>query len=206
MADRAELEPESGAEKLEVSQLKKLEKEKAPEVSKAEIEAGEKDLARRHEAAEKNLSAEKKREAEAEKKREAELEKERKDAEKIEKVEKKPPKAKPAASYTKKEKAAVYKKEVKMVQAQLPRRSRTFSKVIHNPAVEKVSDVAGKTVLRPSALIGGSVVGLAAGITVYAIARYYNYGMPNWLLPILLLLGALLGVAAELILNRFRSE
>ena len=196
MAERIEQEPESGAEKLETSQLKKLEREKkTPEISKAEKEAGEKELARRHEAAERKLSAEKKKESDLERKKED-----------IEKIEKRPPKAKPAASFSKKEKAVVYKKQIKTVQAQLPRSSRAFSKVIHNSAVEKVSDVAGKTVLRPSALVGGAVVGLAAGITVYFVARYYGYFMPNWLLPILLVLGGVIGVAAELIINRFRTE
>lgn len=196
MADRAELEPESGAEKkLENESLKNLERSKTPEVSKSEIEAGEKDLAKRGEAAERKLSAEKKRESD--------LEKESKN---LEKAEHKPPKAKAPASYTKKEKTQVYKKEIKTVQAQLPRASRTFSKVIHNAAVEKVSDAAGKTVFRPSALVGGAVVGLAAGITVYIVARFYGYYMPSWLLPILLVLGALLGVAAELILNRLRPD
>lgn len=195
MAERNEMGPESGAEKLEASQLKKLEREKRPELSKAELEAGEKDLARRHEAAERNLSAEKKKESALEREKET-----------IEKADKKPPKSKPAASFTKREKAATYRKQIKTVQAQLPRASRTFSKVVHNPAIEKVSDAAGKTIMRPSALLGGAVIGLAAGMTVYAVARYYQYFMPSWILPVLLVLGALLGVAAELVLNRFRTE
>jgi hypothetical protein len=195
MAERIEQEPELGAEKLEASQLKKLEAEKTPELSKSEREAGEKDLAKRHEAAERKISAEKKRESE--------LEKEKNNPEK---AENKAPHTKPASHLTKKEKASVYTKQIKTVQAQLPRASRTFSKVVHNAAVEKVSDAAGKTIFRPSALIGGAIVGLAAGITVYSIARYYGYFMPSWLLPILLLLGALFGVAAELILNRLRPE
>lgn len=196
MADRSEIEPESGVEKSpERQDLKNLERSKSPEVSKAEIEAGEKDLAKRGEAAERKLSAEKKKEAD--------IEKENKN---VEKAEHKSPKAKVPASFTKKEKSQVYRKEIKTVQAQLPRSSRVFSKVVHNAAVEKVSDAAGKTVLRPSALVGGAVVGLAAGITVYTIARYYGYYMPSWLLPILLILGALLGVAAELILNRLRPD
>ena len=118
MADINEREPESGAEKVELNQLKNLERKKGPEVSKAEIEAGEKDLARRHEAAERKLSAEKKRESDLEKEQEHEN------------LEKHQPHVKAAAHVSQKEKEHIYTKEIKLVQDQLPRVSRAFSKVI----------------------------------------------------------------------------
>ena len=50
---------------------------------------------------------------------------------------------------TKKDIEASYKKTLENVQDQLSAPSRAFSKVIHNPVVEKTSDAIGNTVARP---------------------------------------------------------
>lgn len=188
---------ESRESQPEVKKLD-LERAKTPEknVSKAEISKKESDLAKRGEQAEKKLSAEKE-------KRELDLAKDKERAKKENDVE---TKQKDAASYTKAEKKAVYKKELKNVRAQLPRGSRTFSKVVHNPVVEKVSDATAKTIFRPSALIGGALTGLALGVAVYILARYYGYVIPNLTLVLLLVVGALLGVIVEFIVTRFRRQ
>lgn len=193
MPENNELLPESGNEKLEKSELKSLEKKRGSEASKAEIEKGEKDLAKRGEAAERKLSAEKE-------KREADLSAEKGNQEK---AENKSPQSRTKRVYTKKESKQAFKREIKNVQKQLPRASRAFSKVVHNTAVEKTSNAVGKTIFRPSALLGGSIIGLLAGATVYIVARYYGYGMPSWMLPSLLIAGTLLGLFAEFILTRF---
>lgn len=53
--------------------------------------------------------------------------------------------------------------------------ARTFSKVIHQPAVERVSEVAGKTVARPNAVLGGSFTAFVVVLAVFLIARHYGY-------------------------------
>lgn len=53
--------------------------------------------------------------------------------------------------------------------------SRTFSKVIHNPVVERVSDVAGNTVARPNAVLGGSFTAFVVVLLTYLVARHYGY-------------------------------
>ncbi len=189
---------DGAAERAEQSELKNLERAKAPEkkFTKAEKEQGEADLARKHESAEKKLSAEKE-------KQELELSKEKAKAEKSQEV---APEKKDPNSYTRAQKKAVYKKEMKHVQAQLPKGSRAFSKVIHNSAVEKVSDVAGKTVFRPSALMGGAITGLIFGVLFYMVARYYGYVIPTWMLSILLIAGAIVGVLIEFVISRFHHD
>ena len=52
---------------------------------------------------------------------------------------------------------------------------RTFSKVIHNPVVEKTSEVAGATVARPAALLMGSLSALVLTAIVYIISKTYGY-------------------------------
>lgn len=61
------------------------------------------------------------------------------------------------------------------VQGQMSAPSRAFSKVIHNKAVEKVSDVAGSTVARPNAILSGAVFAFVITLGVYLIAKYYGY-------------------------------
>jgi len=198
--------PETHSERLdenvaERNELKNLEKKKSPEknITKAEIEKGERDLALKREQAEKHLGAERE-------KRELDLARDKEKA--AEKQAEKVPEKKDPKSYTPAQKKTVYKTQMKHVQAQLPRGSRAFSKVIHNTAVEKVSDVAGKTIFRPSALVGGAVTGLVLGGSVYVIAQFYGYSsfVESWMLPILLIIGAVLGVAVELIINLFRHK
>lgn len=53
--------------------------------------------------------------------------------------------------------------------------SRTFSKVIHNPIVEKTSDVVGNTVARPNLILAGALGTLILCSIVYLTARKYGY-------------------------------
>lgn len=75
---------------------------------------------------------------------------------------------------------ASYKKTMKETQAQLPVASRTFSKVIHNPAVEKTSEAVGSTVARPNALLAGSFTAFLFTLAIYFIARRYGYPLSGF--------------------------
>ena len=75
---------------------------------------------------------------------------------------------------TKDDRAASYQKTMKKMQSELSPASRTFSKVIHNPAVEKASEAIGNTVARPNLIIAGAL-GAIASVIVYFVARHYGY-------------------------------
>lgn len=190
---------DNSAERAENSELKNLERVKTPEkkLTKAEIEKGERDIAKKGEQAEKKIAAERE-------KRELELAKEQERA-KNEKGEQHDKDVRSPAQYTKQEKKQAYRKEIKKVQSQLPRGSRTFSKIVHNPIIETISDTTAKTIFRPSALIGGSVTGLVLGLIIYLVARYYGYPISTMTLVALLIIGAILGVIVELILGMFKK-
>lgn len=81
----------------------------------------------------------------------------------------------PIKKATKQTKEAEYKKTMKTIQKDMSPASRTFSKVIHNPVVEATSEVAGKTVARPAALLAGSLSALILVSIVYAVAKYFGY-------------------------------
>ena len=75
---------------------------------------------------------------------------------------------------TKDDRTASYQKTMKKMQSELPPASRAFSKVIHNPAVEKASEAIGNTVARPNLIIAGAL-GAIASVIVYFVARHYGY-------------------------------
>lgn len=76
---------------------------------------------------------------------------------------------------SKKAKQDSYNKTMKGVRSNLSPSSRAFSKVIHNPAVEKVSDIAGNTVARPNAILAGSAFAFLFTLVVYLVARFNGY-------------------------------
>ena len=88
------------------------------------------------------------------------------------------PKAKtPIKKATQAQKKAEYKKTLESIQKDMTPAEKTFSKVIHNPVVEKTSEVAGATVARPAALLAGSISSLVLTSIVYLIARQYGYAL-----------------------------
>ena len=104
---------------------------------------------------------------------------------------------------TDRERNSLYRHELKEMQSKLPAIQRTFSKVIHNTSVDKISDLTQETVFRPSAMIGGAVVGLILGITIYVVASIYKYSISNLEILLLAFLGSLFGVLVESVVRRF---
>lgn len=64
---------------------------------------------------------------------------------------------------------------VKRTQKKLPTHEKTFSKFLHQPVVEKVSDVGGATVARPSGLLFGGIFSVIASLIILYICRRYGY-------------------------------
>lgn len=76
---------------------------------------------------------------------------------------------------SKKERNASYKQHLKHLQSELTPTQRGFSRVIHNPVVEKTSEVVGSTIARPNAILAGAVVAFIAVLGVYLVAKHYGY-------------------------------
>lgn len=81
---------------------------------------------------------------------------------------------------SKKEKDSSYKKHMKTLQAELPPAQRAFSKVIHNPVVEKTSEVIGSTIARPNAVLAGAVVAFFLVLAVYLTAKHFGYALSGF--------------------------
>lgn len=199
MANSSEIEPRSAERGEQKGPELKAAKAEVRRASKAEREQAEADLNRRGVEAKQTIEAEEKK---SERKRVAPAEKSTAEKEKPAAV--KATRARPKP-HTKTEREQVFKTEMKQVQAQMKPAARTFSKVIHNKAVEKVSDGAQKTLFRPSALIGGAVLGLVLGLFVYLVALAYHYTIGSFEILVIFIAGGIVGVVVELVIKRVRT-
>jgi hypothetical protein len=92
-------------------------------------------------------------------------------------------------------------RELLQLQRKLPALQARFSKVIHQPAVRAVSEAAGKTVSRPSGLLGGGIVALV-GTSIYLyMANHYGFAYNPSVFLLFLAIGFGLGLVLELIVH-----
>lgn len=84
---------------------------------------------------------------------------------------------------------------------QLKPTDRVFSKVIHNPIVDQVSEGLGKTVYRPSGVIGAGVVSFIGLSIVLYYAKTNGFEMPPSLLLLLISAGFVSGWLVEALLG-----
>lgn len=98
-------------------------------------------------------------------------------------------------------KALGLRRSLHSIQSKLPAPERALSRVIHQPAVRAVSEATGKTITRPSGLLGGGLCAFLGGSIYLYLAHHIGFAY-NYLLFILLFVGGFaLGVALELLLH-----
>jgi len=91
----------------------------------------------------------------------------------------------------------VYADTMRSVQKRLTPVSRSFSKVIHAPLVEKTSEVLENTVARPSVTLGATLTALCVGSIFYLTAYHYGYMLSGSELLFSFIVGALIGIVIE---------
>jgi hypothetical protein len=67
------------------------------------------------------------------------------------------------------------KSNLKKVQKELSSSEKRFSRMVHNPSVEMISEAASKTIARPSGLLFGGIFALVSNVVVLFVIRYYGY-------------------------------
>jgi hypothetical protein len=93
------------------------------------------------------------------------------------------------------------RRELQQIRRKLPGPQRVLSKVIHQPVVRVVSETAGKTISRPSGLLGGGLVAFLGTTSYLYLARHLGFTY-NYLVFLLLLAGGfILGLALELLVH-----
>ena len=75
--------------------------------------------------------------------------------------------------------------------------SRTFSHIIHNKAVEKVSDATGSTIARPNAILSGSIAAFILTLALYLVAKNLGYTLSGFETIGAFIIGWVLGIAFD---------
>ncbi len=91
-----------------------------------------------------------------------------------------------------------YRRTLTRTRRHLSAPSRAFSKVIHQPIVENVSEVASKTVARPSGILAGGIAAFLGSSLFLWIARHYGYEYNFLLFALLFVSGFFMGLLVEL--------
>jgi len=98
------------------------------------------------------------------------------------------------------------RRELKQIQRQLPAPQRALSRLIHQPVVRAVSEGAGKTVSRPSGLLGGGLVALLGTSGYLYLAKHIGFQY-NYNIFLLLFVGGFgLGLVLEFVVYLFTSS
>ncbi|MCL2037827.1 hypothetical protein FWG95_02380 [Candidatus Saccharibacteria bacterium] len=103
----------------------------------------------------------------------------------------------PIKKATQKQKEDTYRKTLQTIQKDMNPVERTFSKIIHNPVVEKTSEVVGNTVARPAQLLAGALAALILTAVVYIIAKHYGYLLSGFEWIATFLIGWVIGLVVD---------
>lgn len=98
-------------------------------------------------------------------------------------------------------KANAYQKSMRQIRSKLSKPDRTLSKVIHNKTVENISEVSGKTVARPSGLLGGGICALTGSVFLLYMSKHYGFQYNYALFFMLFVGGFFIGMLGELLLR-----
>lgn len=92
---------------------------------------------------------------------------------------------------------ASYKKIMKDTRSQMSAPSRTFSKLIHNQAVEKTSEAIGSTVARPYPMLTGAICSFLLTLGLYLWAKYAGYPLSGFETIGAFILGWIIGIIID---------
>lgn len=91
------------------------------------------------------------------------------------------------------------RRELQHIRRKLPASQRVLSQVIHQPTVRVISEAAGKTISRPSGLLGGGLVALLGSSTYLYLAEHYSFTYNYFVFLTLFVGGFIIGLALELL-------
>lgn len=95
---------------------------------------------------------------------------------------------------TKAERKRAFNTILDTTQSEMSNTARAFSKVIHNPAIEKTSEALGATIARPNSILAGSVSAFVIVVGIYFIARFFAYPLSGSETLAAFILGWIIGI------------
>lgn len=99
-----------------------------------------------------------------------------------------------------------YKRTLQSVRKDLSIPERAMSRLVHNPAVDAISEVAGKTIARPSGFLTGAIFAFIGSSVFLYIAKHYGYEYNFLLFALFFVAGFFAGLCLELIFRVFRRN
>lgn len=99
-----------------------------------------------------------------------------------------------------------YNHTMQTVRSEMSAPARAFSKVIHNPVVERTSEVIGSTVARPNAILSGSLFAGLAVLGLYLTARHFGFELRGSETIIAFTLGWAAGIVFDLLRGMFTGK
>ncbi|MDB5163699.1 MAG: hypothetical protein JWS12_316 [Candidatus Saccharibacteria bacterium] len=97
-------------------------------------------------------------------------------------------------------KQQAFNKTLKRVQSRLNPTERAFSKVVHQPVVDKFSTVTAKTVARPSGILTGGICALLGSLGLLYLSKTYGFTYNYLVFFATFIIGYAVGVGIELII------
>jgi hypothetical protein len=97
----------------------------------------------------------------------------------------------------KERRSEAYRSTLTNIQRDMDLPTRTYSKLIHSPAVEKSADVIGSTIARPKSILYGSFTALVAISLLYVAAKHFGYSLSGFETIAAFLIGWLVGLSYE---------
>ena len=109
---------------------------------------------------------------------------------------------KPSAGYINRElKDMAFKRSLRTARRHMNAPSRVMSRLIHQPVIEKVSEVAGATVARPSGILGGGLFAFVGSFALLWVTKHYGYTYNYLVFFMLFVSGFAIGMIVELVIH-----
>lgn len=99
-----------------------------------------------------------------------------------------------------------YQRTLVSVRNRLSKPEKTFSKTVHNPLVEKASDLAGSTIARPSGILFGSIFSFIGSLVGYIIARRLGGEIPYSIFAFMFVVGFVFGLILEMLIVFYKKR
>ncbi|MBA3757904.1 hypothetical protein H0X09_03530 [Candidatus Saccharibacteria bacterium] len=110
-------------------------------------------------------------------------------------------------AYVSKElKTMAYNRLLGRAQKNLNPFQKPISKFMHQPVVEKASEITATTIGRPSGILGGGIMALVGSTVYYYLTKHYGYNYNFSVFILLLAAGFGTGWIIELLLKRLHKK
>jgi hypothetical protein len=110
----------------------------------------------------------------------------------------------PAHTYVSRElKQMGFRRTLTNARLHMGKPAQLFSKAIHQPVVEKISEAAAPTVARPSGILGGGIAALLGSVILLYVSKHNGYQYNYFVFFVLFVGGFVAGMAVELLIRAF---